>query len=34
MSFVFMAALRGCAGPDVLVCDVVRVFGRHADGEV
>lgn len=34
MPFVLLAALRGCAGPDVLVGDLVRVFGCDADGEV
>lgn len=33
MSFVLITALRGCAGPDVLVCDVIRVPCRDADGK-
>ena len=31
---MLMAALGGCAGPDVFVCDVVRVLGGDADGKV
>ena len=34
VTFVLMGALRGSAGPDVFVCDVVGVFCRDVDGKV